>query len=96
MSAHAYAEPYAHNRRHTRASVRLQESQQFAAQNFSQKSAAVIALVPRQVKLDKPIELVYPKYRRLGTSVFAAIVVGLHVMVFGYFYYPPFIFLHHG
>ncbi len=84
MSAHAYSEPYAHNRRHTRASVRTHESKL-----LPQKSAEIIPLVQRSVKLDKPIELVYPKYRRLGTSVFAALVVGLHVLVFGYFYYQP-------
>jgi periplasmic protein TonB len=84
MSAHAFSEPYAHDRRNTRAQVRLKESK--AAQL---KSADVIPLVPRQVKLDKPIELVYPKYRRIGTTIFFAAVVGLHVLVFGYFYYQP-------
>lgn len=84
MSAHAFSEPYAHDRRNTRAQVRLKESK--AAQL---KSADVIPLVPRQVKLDKPIELVYPKYRRIGTTIFTAAVVGLHVLVFGYFYYQP-------
>ena len=84
MSAPAYSEPYAHDRRHTRAKVRIQEGK--AAQH---KSADIIPLVPRQVKLDKPIEVVYPKYRRLGATIFAAAVVGLHVLVFGYFYYQP-------
>ncbi|HWV15559.1 MAG TPA: energy transducer TonB [Cellvibrio sp.] len=84
MSAHAYSEPYAHNRRHARHQLRTQTGK--AAQH---KSADIIALVPRQVKLDKPIELVYPKYRRLTTSVFAAAIIGLHVLVFGYFYYQP-------
>lgn len=84
MSARAYSEPYAHDRRHTRASVRIHTNKQAAP-----KSADIIPLVPRAVKLDKPIELVYPKYRRLGTSAFAAIVVGLHILVFGYFYYQP-------
>jgi len=84
MSAHAYSEPYAHNRRHTRASVRTLENK-----SLPQKSAEIITLVQRPIKLDKPIELVYPKYRRLGTPAFAALVVGLHVLVFGYFYYQP-------
>lgn len=84
MSARAYSEPYAHDRRHTRALVRIHEKK-----TAQQKSADIIPLVPRQVKLDKPIELVYPKYRRLGTSAFAAIVVGLHILIFGYFYYQP-------
>lgn len=86
MSAHAFSEPYAHDRRHTRAQVRIKEGQAKAAQ---QKSAEVIPLVPRHVKLDKPIELVYSKYRRLGVPIFAAAVVGLHILVFGYFYYQP-------
>jgi len=84
MSAHAYSEPYAHNRRHTRASVRTLKNK-----SLPQKSAEIITLVQRPIKLDKPIELVYPKYRRLGTPAFAALVIGLHVLVFGYFYYQP-------
>ncbi|RYG02715.1 MAG: energy transducer TonB [Chitinophagaceae bacterium] len=84
MSAHAYSEPYAHNRRHTRASVRTHESQ-----TYPKKSAEIIPLTQRPLKLDKPIDIVYPKYRRLGTSLFATVVVGLHVLVFGYFYYQP-------
>jgi len=84
MSARAYSEPYAHDRRHARALVRIHESKLSQA-----KTAEVIPLVPRQVKLDKPIELVYPKYRRLGTTIFTAAMVGLHVLVFGYFYYQP-------
>lgn len=84
MSARAYSEPYAHDRRHARHLIRHQH-----AKSEQQKSADIIPLVPRQVKLDKPIELVYPKYRRLSTSVFAAAIVGLHILVFGYFYYQP-------
>jgi len=83
MSAHAYSEPYAHDRRHARALARQQQK------TTRLKSAEVINLIPRQVKLDKPIELVYPKYRRVGISLFSALVVGLHVLVFGYFYYQP-------
>ena len=84
MSAPAYSEPYAHDRRHARAQVRIHKGK-----SAQLKSADVIPLVPRQVKLDKPIELVYPKYRRLGTTIFAAAVIGLHLLVFGYFYYQP-------
>jgi protein TonB len=84
MSAHAYSEPYAHDRRHTRAQVRLREGH--AQRN---KSAEIITLVPKQVKLDKPIVVVYSKYRRLGLPIFTAAVVGLHLLVFGYFYYQP-------
>lgn len=84
MSARAYSEPYAHDRRHARHLIRHHNEKL-----VQQKSADIIALVPRQVKLDKPIELVYPKYRRLSTSVFAAAIVGLHILVFGYFYYQP-------
>jgi len=84
MSAHAYSESYAHNRRNARHLLRIHEGK-----SAQQKSADIIPLVTRQVKLDKPIELVYPKYRRLGISVFAAAVVGLHILVFGYFYYQP-------
>jgi periplasmic protein TonB len=80
MSARAYSEPYA--RRQVRHSQR-------AAKAAPQKTADIIPLVTRQVKLDKPIEVVYPKYRRLGTGAFAAIIIGLHVLVFGYFYYQP-------
>lgn len=84
MNAHAYSEPYAHDRRYIRTSVRNNNGK--AKQ---QKSAEIIPLVSRQIKIDKPIELVYPKYRRLGTSLFAASVIGLHILVFGYFYYQP-------
>jgi len=84
MSAHAYSEPYAHDRRHTRAQVRIHEGK-----TQRNKSAEIITLVPKQVKLDKPIEIVYPKYRRLGVPLFTAAVVGLHLLVFGYFYYQP-------
>ncbi len=84
MSAHAYSEPYAHDRRHVRALVCHQQGK-----SVQQKSADVIPLVTRPVKLDKPIELVYSKYRRLGTTLFTAAVIGLHVLVFGYFYYQP-------
>jgi periplasmic protein TonB len=80
MSAHAFSEPYA--RRQARHSQR-------AAKAAPHKTAEIISLVTRQVKLDKPIEVVYPKYRRLGTGVFAAIIIGLHLLVFGYFYYQP-------
>jgi len=84
MSAHAYSEPYAHDRRHVRALVRHQKGQTAKA-----KSANIIPLVPRQVTFEKPIELGYSKYRRLSTPVLTAIVVGLHILVFGYFYYQP-------
>lgn len=86
MSAHAYSEPYAHDRRYVRALVRNQGIGKKSAQI---KSADIIPLQPRQVKLDKPIEIVYSKYRKLGTALFTAAVVGLHVLVFGYFYYQP-------
>jgi protein TonB len=85
MSAHAYSEPYAHDRRQARAHARSQQNRA-AVQH---KADNVIPLVARNVKLDKPIELVYPKYRRLGTTLFTAVVVGLHILVFGYFYYQP-------
>lgn len=84
MSALAYSEPYSHNRRHARALARIQNGQ-----SAQQKSADVIHLIPRHVAVDKPIELVYSKYRRLGTTLFAAAVIGLHLLVFGYFYYQP-------
>ncbi|GGY68514.1 hypothetical protein GCM10011613_10920 [Cellvibrio zantedeschiae] len=84
MSAHAYSEPYAHDRRYVRALVRNQNGK-----SAQLKSADIIPLQPRQVKIDKPIELVYSKYRRLGTTLFTAAVIGLHVLVFGYFYYQP-------
>ena len=84
MSAHAYSEPYAHNRRSTRAKVRVNQGKK-----YNGTSAEIITLVPKQVKLDKPTEVVYPKYRKLGLPLFAAAVVGLHVLVFGYFYYQP-------
>lgn len=80
MSAHAYSEPYA--RRQARHSQR-------AAKAVPHKTADIIPLVTRQVKLDKPIELVYPKYRRVSTSAFAAAIIGLHILIFGYFYYQP-------
>jgi protein TonB len=84
MSAHAFSEPYAHDRRSTRAKVRIHESK-----TQRNKSAEIITLVPKNVKLDKPIQAAQPKYRRLGVPLFAAAVVGLHLLVFGYFYYQP-------
>lgn len=84
MNAHAYSDPYAHDRRYVRTLVRNQN-----VKSGQLKSADIIPLQPRQVKLDKPIELVYSKHRRLGITLFTAAIIGLHVLVFGYFYYQP-------
>jgi protein TonB len=89
MSAHAYSEPYAHDRRYVRALVRNQGEANRTGKSAQLKSADIIPLQTRQVKLDKPIEIVYSKYRKLGTVLFTAAVIGLHVLVFGYFYYQP-------
>ena len=86
MSAHVYFEPYAHDRRYARAQVRIHEGKV-----LRNKSAEIIPLIPKQLKLERPIEVVYPKYRRLGLPIFAAAVVGFHVLVFGYFYHQPLI-----
>ncbi|MES2673739.1 MAG: energy transducer TonB [Pseudomonadota bacterium] len=84
MSAHAYSESYAHDRRHAR-----HVSRHHTAKTTPQKSADIIQLVPRSVKIEKPIELVYSKYRRLTTSALTAAIVGLHLAVLSYFLYQP-------
>ncbi|RYG10948.1 MAG: energy transducer TonB [Chitinophagaceae bacterium] len=85
MSARAYSEPYAYDRRHARNKL----SQKNTANLKPAKSADIIPLVPRQLSQSKPIELVYPKYRKLGSSATILLIVGLHVLAFGYFYFSP-------
>lgn len=85
MSARAYSEPYASDRRQ----ARNHQLRNTVGNTKPIKSADIIPLVPRQFKQDKSIELVYPKYRRLGSSATTLIIVGLHILVFGYFYFAP-------
>ena len=85
MSARAYSEPYAYDRRHARNKL-LQEK---AANTAPAKSADIIPLVPRQFSQSKSIELVYPKYRKLSSSATTILIVGLHILVFAYFYFAP-------
>ena len=85
MSARAYSEPYAYDRRHARNKL----SQKNATNTKPVKSADIIPLVPRQLNQSKSIELVYPKYRKLSSSAATLLIVGLHILVFGYFYFSP-------
>lgn len=85
MSARAYAEPYAHDRRHARHVLR--HSRHVAHKPV--KSADIIQLIPRQYKQEKAIELVYPKYRQLRGLLALALVIGLHIAGFSYFHFKP-------
>ncbi|HNG61403.1 MAG TPA: hypothetical protein PKZ52_16390, partial [Cellvibrionaceae bacterium] len=85
MSARAFAEPYAHDRRHAR---HLQR-QQLVLVAKPAKKAEIIPLVPRQFKQEKALELVYPKYTRLKIAALLGLVVGLHFVAFHYFHGKP-------
>jgi len=89
MSVHAYSEPYTYDRRYIRAFIRNTKIHKDNASIHQLKSAEIIHLQPREITLNKPIELGHSKFRRLGAPLFTAIVVGLHLLVFGYIYYQP-------
>lgn len=85
MSATAFAEPYAHNRRHAR---HLQR-QQLVLVSPPAKSAAVIPLVPRQFKSEKAAVPAAAQYSSLKIALTLCAVAGLHFLAFHYFYGKP-------
>jgi protein TonB len=84
MSAHAYSEPHSYDRRHARNLLRTT-----APAPVARKTADIVTLVPREYNRDKHIELVYPKYKTALASIALALIVGLHLAVFAYFYFKP-------
>lgn len=82
MSAHAYSEPYHYDRRHARQQLRH-------VQPAQRKSADIVQLIPREYRNEKQIVLVYPKYKGLLGTLAAALIIGLHIAAFAYFYFKP-------